>query len=289
MASIRIPGGRKAKFANSWYDGNQTNLTKLIEHSVEQTLSSSTYEIQNNLKMGLFPHAGLFYSARGLSHLVANAPPLIEQVLIIAPSHYYLLVDDLLSFATFTTYETPLGDLPSFKPNVKEKGMDATKAVEKEHAIEMLLPILAYLQQKQASEIKVSTALISKVSSIEKAIEIGSTLIELATEPNTLILGSTDFTHYGSRFSYKPAGGAKRVEEIDLEVATLLTKGDLENLFSLIKKRKPTICGIGGAIILSQLAKELDLEGVVADYYNSLDVTNEKEGDFVAYCSVLWR
>jgi len=289
MASIRIPGGRKAKFANSWYDGDRANLTKLIEHSVEQTLTSSTYEIKNRLKMGLFPHAGLFYSARGLSHLVANAPPLIEQVLIIAPSHYYLMVDDLLSFATFTSYETPLGDLPSFKPNIKDRGVDATKAVEKEHAIEMLLPILAYLQQKQKSEIKVATALISKVSSTEKAVEIASTLKVLASQPNTLILGSTDFTHYGSRFSYTPSGGAKKVEEVDLEVATLLAKGDLENLFPLIKKHKPTICGIAGAIILSQLAKELDLEGVVADYYNSLDVTNESKGDFVAYCSVLWR
>ena len=106
-----------------------------------------------------------------------------------------------------------------------------------------------------------------------------------------MIIASSDFTHYGSRFGHTPFGShvnahvVSSVRSEDVRVATLLAHGQID---TLVRDRN-TICGIAGAMIVSMVAKERGLEGYVADYYTSLDVLGGDASDFVAYGTILWR
>ena len=179
-------------------------------------------------------------------------------------------------------------------------GPDASIPIQREHAVEMVLPILAYLQEQQQSPIRVAMALISHVTDITHASRLASDILEALGEDEldssqVMILASSDFSHYGQRFGYAPFGTkvddkvARKVRDEDLQVANLLAKGELGPLFLSERIRRSTICGLAGASVVSSIAKLLDTSGWVADYYTSLDVLGKRATDFVAYGTICWR
>lgn len=289
---------RRAWYAGSWYADNETGLRSTIIESIEEANRVRSKESPSGpIRFALFPHAGLFYSGRGIAPLVLYAPPKIRRVLILAPSHSAYLPPDTISFGNFSRYDTPLGFLEGFEV---EKDSRLNSVLQKEHAVEMVLPFLAYLQEKQKSPIAVAMGLISHLSDQDKTTTLVNQIVELLTEEElergeTLVIASSDFTHYGPRFNYTPYGArvthevALKVKEEDLKVATLLANGELGPLFLKQRTVRGTICGVAGGTIVSGLAKKLGSKGWVSDYYTSLDVINERSNDFVAYGTILWR
>lgn len=221
-------------------------------------------------------------------------------MVILSPSHTTTTVDDTLSFGLFSGFETPIGSLKSFMTRLESKGPDASIPLQREHAVEMVLPFLAYLQERQNAPISVAMALISRVTDISHAARLAQALVEVLGKEDleaghTLVIASSDFTHYGQRFGYAPFGTqvdakiAQKVKQEDLSVATALSRSELGPLFLSQRMKRGTICGIAGAMVLSALAKQIDTSGWVADYYTSLDVLGDQATDFVAYCTILWR
>ncbi|MFA5571362.1 MAG: AmmeMemoRadiSam system protein B [Sphaerochaetaceae bacterium] len=286
---MRNPTFRQSYYAGSWYPSEEKELTSLIKSEVDRI------QIQKgSLSYGVFAHAGLTYSARSLAHLFMYDTSHIEQVLIIAPSHSALIPSDQLSFGSFSGYKTPLGTLDSFTTNLESIGPDVTRVIEQEHAVEMILPFVAYLQQKEKRRLSVAMALLSRLSSQLKADEIADLLQEHVDLETTLVVASSDFTHYGRRFGHTPFGAKvdakvlESVKEDDLHIATLLEKGNTQNIFMNQYQSKQTICGLAPSIIVSTLAKRNQKKGSIADYYTSIDVTRTLEDDFVAYATLLW-
>jgi AmmeMemoRadiSam system protein B len=289
---------RRAWYAGSWYADDEKSLRATVIESMEEANRVRTKESPTGpIRFALLPHAGLFYSGRGIAPLVLHAPPTISRVLILAPSHSTYLPADTISFGNFGGFDTPLGRLEGFKVG---EGTQMNSVIQKEHAVEMVLPFLAYLQEQQKSPIAVAMGLISHVSAIEQTTTLVDQIVELLGEEElergeTLVIASSDFTHYGPRFNYTPYGSratqevVARVKEEDLKVATLLAKGELGPLFLKQRTVRGTICGVAGGTIVSGLAKKLGSKGWVSDYYTSLDVVSDRSNDFVAYGTILWR
>ena len=288
---------RRAWYAGSWYAADRQTLQDQITQTVQ---SLQMPEQKGPIRFAVLPHAGLSYSARGIAHLVLHAPKHIDRVVILAPSHYTLVPDNVLSFGYFSGYETPLGSLPSFTTTLETQGPDASIALQREHAIEMVLPFLAYLQHTQQSSIHVATALISQVSDSAHAARLAQNLIAALGEQDlesgtTLIIASSDFTHYGKRFGYAPFGAqidstvADKVRQSDLAIAQHLALSELGPIFLAQRMHRTTICGLAGAMIVSAIARQLKTSGWIADYYTSRDLVGEQATDFVAYGTVLWR
>lgn len=292
---------RKAWFAGSWYAAEPDSLRRTITGAVQQVADENGESSHRGpIRFAVLPHAGLAYSARGLAYLVLHAPSRIDRVVILSPSHTTTTVDDTLSFGLFSGFETPIGSLKSFMTRLESKGPDASIPLQREHAVEMVLPFLAYLQERQNAPISVAMALISRVTDISHAARLAQALVEVLGKEDleaghTLVIASSDFTHYGQRFGYAPFGTqvdakiAQKVKQEDLSVATALSRSELGPLFLSQRMKRGTICGIAGAMVLSALAKQIDTSGWVADYYTSLDVLGDQATDFVAYCTILWR
>jgi AmmeMemoRadiSam system protein B len=288
---------RKAWYAGSWYAADRQTLLEQITQTVRELEVS---EQKGPIRFAVLPHAGLTYSARGIAPVVVHAPKHVERVMILSPSHYTVVPDNVLSFGYFSGYETPLGSLSSFSTTLESQGPDASIAIQREHAVEMVLPFLAYLQHVQQSPIKVAMALISHLTDSSHASLLAENLIAALGEQelesgNTLVIASSDFTHYGKRFGYAPFGAqvdnsvADKVRQNDLAIAQHLALGEIGPLFLAQRMQRTTICGIAGATIVSAMARQLNASGWVANYYTSRDVLKEMATDFVAYATVLWR
>ncbi|NQT61007.1 MAG: AmmeMemoRadiSam system protein B [Bacteroidetes bacterium] len=298
---------RRMQYAGSWYESDPDLLRAFIAESLAdaEVRNTETFlEGQTGACLAMLPHAGLLYSARGIADFFANIPVKTTNILIIAPSHYVHILPDSLTTADFTLAETPLADLKVMPLHDLLPGRVVhcdRKAVELEHALEMFLPFCANLQLHSSKDIRVGLCLISQVTS-EKSIEMLSEAIleaignEHVLNGETLIIASSDFTHYGNRFGYTPfkvaSYEAQEVEEQvllhDRNYAEKFAAGDIKGLLSLQVKDQPTICGFAPGLIVSNIAKQLNLTGKITNQYTSNSITGVSS-DFVSYCSILWR
>lgn len=295
---------RKARYAGSWYSAEADVLERSVAESIDsvrqQSFGGKTgFE---RARFAVLPHAGHTFSSRGLAHFALHAPLELERVVVLAPSHYAHLPPDRLTMAHFDSYETPLGDLAGFDllASTHPRRCEHPDALRLEHAVEMILPYIAFLQHERERNISVAAALVSQVGTPEAARLLASDIEQaIGTEAlesgSAMIVASSDFTHYGQRFAHVPFGSrpvrhvADKVRQDDLEAAQELASGDLSAVIARHRSGGSSICGLAPAAVVSALAYSLGAIGLVADYYTSLDVLGYAEAEFVAYCTVLWR
>lgn len=283
---------RRAKFAGSWYPKDKYVLEDLIE----QAISSLSGQFSPST-CAVLPHAGISFSALGMAAFFQNLPPQTERLVLLGPSHTTSLDPDRLVGGNFTGYATPFGNVDGFSLSSVVRGFD--QAIEREHAVEMILPFIAYMNKSREKQISYSPALISKVTNGFVLAELCDRLVsdigrKSLKSGETVLVASSDFTHYGSRFGYTPysrlsLGAQKeRVREDDLVLARLLAAGKSEGALALYNEKKPTICGIAPSVIISEIARRLGLAGSIASYYSSYDIAPSSGDSFVAYCTILW-
>jgi len=285
-------GTRRAKFAGSWYPRDKHVLEDLLFQAF-----SLVKKQPPSASCAVLPHAGLSYSALGMADFFYNLPPQAERLVLLAPSHTTSLNPDRIVGGSFSSYATPLGPIGGFSLPGVNKGFD--QAIEREHAVEMVLPFIAYLNKKRDNQIAYCPALISKITNGFVLSELCDKLVsdigrESLKSGKTLLVASSDFTHYGRRFDYAPyarlgkSAQRERVKEDDLAMARLLAEGKSEEALALFAEKKPTICGIAPSVIVSEIAKRLGLKGSIASYYSSYDIAPSNDEAFVAYCTILW-
>jgi len=295
---------RKAWYAGTWYAADPSALRKSISQAL---VEAQEIEDEKHLSFGparfaVLPHAGLAYSARGIAHLLLHAPVNLRRVIILAPSHYVQVENDRFTTARFTTLDTPLGPLGGFTlfGNDYPRQDERLAALQREHAVEMVLPFLAYLQEERKQNLAVSIALISQVTTAQSAQQLAQDLLNVIGQEDldngaTMVIASSDFTHYGERFGYAPFGVAHgktvsdKVRASDLQLAAHLADLELGQIFLQQRQQRSTVCGIAAASVLSALASLVSSKGIIADYYTSQEILGDHSADFVAYCTILWR
>ena len=266
---------RKDIFAGSWYPKNKQELLNMI-----------SYKKVNNLKVrfAVVPHAGLFYSSSLIKLFFSQLDPKINKILIISPSHYFRVPSDLIGSDNFDYYKTPLGNIKGFYLPPFQKGYK--EIIQAEHAIEMILPFC-----KLNENLEVSTAIVNNFTSYDKALWYANKIIKSIDE-KTAVIASSDFTHYGTRFSYTPFQGKdpeKQVFDFDNNIAQLFCSTQGKKAYETAKKNGATICGLAPILVVSEIARLLNYEGFVAGKTNSNIINKTKDEDFVSYFCLLWR
>ncbi len=291
---------RKARFAGSWYADDPVLLRQEIDSYLEAAAGG---EDLLSSRIAVLPHAGLYYSGRGIARFFVNLPQDLRRVCILSPSHYTYLPNDTITGAAFSNLETPLKDLP-YDPLCQ--GLPETmeecdeKVVKDEHAVEMFLPFIARASELLGHEIHVSIGLVSHFTSGERVHALADALIEAIgrdelVSGRTVIIASSDFTHYGERFGHIPYG-IDDMEQIletvalsDSSYAQGFLDGSIEELIDRCREEHPTICGFAAALLASSIAHKLEMNGVIADQYTSNDLVDAPLPEFVSYCSVIWE
>lgn len=282
---------RPARFSSFWYQDDATLLLQEIKEASLHT-SNMNFLSSDEPTLMILPHSGLTYSKRALSQLLTGHPSHIRLVIIISPSHYVPLRPNTLYESDFDGYETPLGVLPHHALKIDYPTIVDNSSFLTEHAVEMILPILAYKQEEQQQGLHVAMFMINHLSDKEITKEIASSILAALSSSGyslqeTIVIASSDFTHYGKRFNYTPYDGG--VESVD----SLIKRADIKLIDQLINGEHThattypaTPCGYAAMSIVSEMARALNLRGKLIDYYTSKQIM--QSDDSVSYATIFF-
>lgn len=231
------------------------------------------------------PHAGYVYSGNAAAVSYNAIKDSKEKTfVIIAPDH------NGLCFSPTTTkedFETPLGIVKTDKALVEKlfKKCDFLKqGVIQEHAVEVQLPFLQYLFK---DDFKIVPIVIPSSSNCK---ELGKAIASVDRN-NTVVIASSDFTHYGYNYGFMPfdAKNAKQsMQKLDAGAIEFIKKLDSEGFLKYVETTGATICGeyaIAAAIeaVKAMGAKKAEL----LKYYTSGDIVGDYSSA-VGYAAVVF-
>lgn len=274
---VRVSG-----LAGSWYEADPARLRREIESWMQAAPDPCLPAPPSGL---ILPHAGYaFCGAVAAAGLRAVAGRSYRRVVAIGPSHRAALPDAAAVPAGVTHIRTPLGeaalDIGAIGKLSRSEGFRPMPAAgEEEHSVEILLPLL----QAALGRFAFVPVVIGQTgeASVER---IARGLRPLLAGGDALLAVSTDFTHYGPRFGYKPFDRdvARRLEKLDLDAFGFIERGDPEGFREYLRRTGATICGRDPLLLL------LELMGTGQRvHFLAYDTSGNRTGDFETCVSYL--
>lgn len=241
-----------ATHAGSWYPVGQ-RLTNMLTTAFDKaTLNSQSH---GSVKAIVVPHAGYEYCIATAAFAFKSIDPSnYTRVIILGPSHRLYITH--CTIADATSFETPYGNIPFDTENAKHLTSNFPKLFKRldiptasnEHSLEMECPILKFLFVQKQKEFTVLPIMVGAISD-EKAKEVAEALSPIVNDPQTLLVVSSDFSHWGNSFDYtylpEDSKGTipDRIEALDREGMRNISTCDVKNFATFIRKTGDTICG----------------------------------------------
>ncbi len=274
-AASPVKAVMKSTLAGTWYVADPAALRAEIAGYFEQAQADARDDI-----IGLIlPHAGYRYSARTAAHAVKSLGHNYSRVVVIGPSHR-LSMEEMLSVPRATHYESPLGEVPLDVGFVRQLlkyplFQDVPAAHEDEHSVQIEIPLLQY----KLGDFKL-VPIVAGQCSYETVAQAGKILAGLI-DRDTLVVASSDFTHYGPQYQYVPftkdiAGNLKK---LDMDAFAFISKKDPRGLLEYRRTTGMTMCGYVPISILlaalpagaeAQLVRYTTSGELMHDYTNSV-------------------
>jgi len=256
--------------AGTWYPADRETLRESVQRYVD---AAEVAVPEGRLVACIVPHG-----AYGLSgDVAAHAFKLLKtgqysRVIVLSPSHFATFRG--CSIAAVQTYRTPLGDVLLDGPVIRKltfSTLFSTRALkytsvgeraqlhEREHGIEVVLPFL----QVQLGIFWLVPIVVGDLRDHSGAVDQHAinTIVRMLGEvidDRTLLVVSSDFTHHGNAFSYRPfkENVLEGVERLDKEAFRLILKRDYAGFQSYLEETQNTICGkLAISILLKLLPK----------------------------------
>jgi MEMO1 family protein len=219
------------------------------------------------------PHAGHVYSGAcaGLTiGLLRGAD--VRRVILMGPSHRSSFRGAALP--EDAAFATPLGRIELDRAAIVDLGRTPGFAVNasahaSEHSLEIELPLL---QKALPGGFTLVPLVIGRVDRGERQ-SIGAAISRLLKEPGTVLVVSSDFTHFGPNYDYQPfhTDVPRRLAGLDGGAVREILSRDLDGFEAYLDSTDATICGAGPIRILLQALEGRHLEGRWIDYYRSGD------------------
>jgi len=238
---------RKASHAGSWYPNRSDELSGQLDGWLAQAPVSAA-----PARAIIAPHAGYYYCGACGGHAYRQVDPTrVRRIFILGPSHHERLSGCALSGAE--RYQTPIGDLvldQQVYGELYKTGMFETMNLstdEKEHSIEMQLPYIAKVMESRAGQFTIVPVLVGSLSTSNEQ-KYGQLFSKFLADPDNLFVISSDFCHWGQRFSYtyydRSAGDiSESIEQLDRTAMGIIEDMDPVAFSEYLKKFQNTICG----------------------------------------------
>jgi len=271
--------------SGDWYPAAERELRRLVDSFLA---GASIKELDGKIIAVIAPHAAFRYSGQCAAF---SFKPLMNEtfnkVIILAPSHYIGFRG--LSILKADYYKTPLGlikvDVATCESLLKEKLIKTiSSAHSREHSVENMLPFL----QRTLNKFELIPVIVGQLN--DDDYEMLASSIRKYIDANTLIVVSSDFTHYGSIFNYLPfplnKDTRQKMVELDGGAINKIVTVDFVGYQRYLAKTGATICGrVPIGLLLKILPR--DVKGKLVHYYMSGDIT----GDYrisVSYASIVF-
>ena len=226
------------------------------------------------------PHAGYEYSgpiAANSHYAMSSQKP--ELVVIIGPNHWGIGRD--VAAMKEGIWRTPIGDIEVDTESATEINK-ISKLIEfdsfshtRDHCLEVQIPML---QEIFSHKFKI-LPLILIDQSHHTAIEIGKSIAMISKIKNTIIIGSSDFTHY------EPNDFAHKQDKFLIDTIVNL---DVDKFYNTLQEKQISACGYGAIASTMIACKELGAtKGTLIRYATSGDIVGDKSS-VVGYASIVF-
>ncbi len=239
-----------SELAGRWYPADAEVLNKQIGGFFEK----ADVEPIDDVIAVILPHAGYQYSGQTASAGLKSSNSKYKRVIIIGPSHY-MRMEEVLSVPRVTHYQTPLGEVAvdvSCIDKLLEYPMfqNVPSAHQNEHSVQIEIPLLQYCQERFSI-----IPIVAGDCSLE-TIKKAAGILKSFVDENTLVVASSDFTHYGANYGYVPFSEdvPEKIKQLDMGAYEYIAALDAEGFLKYKKKTGATICGyVPIAILLSMM------------------------------------
>ena len=236
----------ESTIAGSWYPGSADGIRAMSERWERASAADAPRVAPNVL---VLPHAGWAYSgetAWRAVRLVKGAK--FRRVVLLAPSHRAWIENRLVA-PEASAVSTPLGEIRIDNDFIDRMALVAPVAKNSkvhlaEHATQIEYPLL---QLALGGGFSVVPLIAGSLGGDQMA--MCARALSRMMDAETLLVVSSDFTHYGDDFSYAPYGTEggrdvrERVAAVDAEALSFIEKGDADSFAAFIKRTGATICG----------------------------------------------
>ena len=272
---------RKPAVSGAFYPRDPSQLSNVVDRYLAD---ASPPPVSGSITALISPHAGYPYSAHVAAHayaLIKGKP--IRRVIVISPSH----VEAFHGASVYSgdAYQTPLGLIKVDKEfcgrlaalssliEESEKGHGTAYQGRGEHALEVQLPFL----QRTLDDFQIVPVVMGDQAS-ETCRALGLAMAKLADGSETLIIASSDLSHY---HSYDEA------VRLDRKVIVAIERWDYMSLLYNLSNRTWEACG-GGPIVAAMIASEEmgANKAKILKYANSGDVPPGDKSHVVGYVAV---
>ena len=277
---------RPPAVAGTFYERLPVDLNGQIDDLLKQAGQPVT---TGRLVAAVVPHAGYLFSgqcAAGVYSRISSGQ--YDRVIILCPAHHVYVKGVSLPDPALVAYATPLGNVEIDRAVCEalkgRKGfVTKPEADVCEHAIEVQLPFL----QKTARSFKLVPLICGSSG------EVDITAVSEALAPylggRTLLLASSDFTHYGPNYGFEPFTDhiSKRLKEWLMLASDRIAALDEKGFGAHCDATHDTICGeVPIRIMMAALNRSnLKPKGQVMSQSSSGEVTGDYRNS-VSYAAI---
>lgn len=257
---------RKPVAAGTFYPADPETLKNKVESLITQ---ASTPPDTGRMIACLMPNAAYGFSGSVAAHAVKNIQPGdYETIVVLGTSHYVTFEN--CTVPAVRSFMTPMGFVPLDEEKLDKLNYSPlfwTKAIrytgsghhtpihEKEYSVEVVLPFL----QSRLGIFKLVPVLVGQLNNQSQGInyetiESVSEALRKIIDDKTLIVASSNLTHYGQEYNYAPfrENIEQHRKELDDTALDLISKVDTKGFIDYLKKTKNPIPGYNAILLMMQ-------------------------------------
>ncbi len=239
--------------AGTWYDADPKRLASELDGYLTQVKQ----EKLDNVMALLLPHAGYRFSGQVAAYGLGQIEDIsFKRVIVLGPSHQ-LAMPGIVSIPEITHLATPFGEVEldfEFISRLKKhpEFQSIMQAHEREHSVQIEVPMLQHF----LGAFKLVPVVVGQLS-VSSAREIAEILLRYI-DSETLVVVSSDFTHYGASFGYMPFENdiERNLRELDMGAFDKIRQKDPAGFLSYCESTGATICGRCPLLILLAMLPE---------------------------------
>ncbi len=278
---MAAPAVHQTPYAGSWYPGSRRELEALLDDLFTKSEERTGSAEEAGATGFVVPHAGLAYSGQTAAAVYRRLAFLRPETVVIlgfahrgAPAGLWL--------PELESYRTPLGEVVVDREKVRRLAESGAfrpfpESALCDHSIEIQLPLL----QKACPSARVVPVYVAAVDPHARR-QAADALAALAG-PGTVFLASSDFTHFGDSFGYKPFPVDNRtplrLRWLDEEFIEAAGSIDPDFLLQTLRAQSATVCGREPIALLLEMLRRLpegeDYFQRTLDYMTSGDLTGD--------------
>ena len=274
---------RRPAVAGIFYPRDPFELNQAIERSFKDQRFGPNKLPPSGSKRRIYgivsPHAGYLYSSAVAANGFYEVSSMeFDDVVMIGPNHYGIGTGAAIMNAGL--WETPLGqvEINQELSSVISKNSEIIDlddfAHSKDHCLEVQLPFVQYIKKKFRI-----VPIILIMQDRQTAEDIGRSIAQSITNTKSLLIASSDFTHYESN---------SEAHRKDMELIKAILSLDILKFYTTLERENVSACGYGAIASIMTAAKNLGAtKGELLKYATSGDIIGDTN-TVVGYSSIVF-